>query len=74
MTEHTLKIVAGFIPYSDGSGFQVTVTIEQEQREGAALTMGIEATYRFEAVHWPEIRDGIDQLMSVVPRSARTAI
>ncbi len=63
-----LKIVSDFVPYSDGSGFQVTVTIEQEY-EGAEATIAIETAYRFDASRWPEIRAGIDRLLSAVTPS-----
>lgn len=63
-----LDITAGFIPYSDGSGYQVDVRIQQEA-EDADVTLSIETCYRVSASDWPTIRDGIDRLLSVAPKS-----
>ena len=42
---------SGFAPYSDGSGFRVTVTIEQET-EDAEPTVTFEEIWRLPASEW----------------------
>ena len=60
MPESKMKLTAGAIPYSDGSGDQVTATVERTD-EGLML--------RFEMIHqiplskWAEARDKINELV-----------
>jgi hypothetical protein len=66
MAEASLDIQSGFIPYSDGSGFQVAVTL-RDRNDGQGPTLSIETSYEFDASKWPEVRDGIDRLLRVLP-------
>lgn len=66
MSEPPIKMKANFIPYSDGSGHQVSVTIEQEY-EGADPTISIETAYRFEISAWPTVRNGIERMLKALP-------
>lgn len=60
-----LTIKAGFVPYSDGSGFGVDVVIRKEY-EGADPAISINTSYQVEVSRWPEIRDGIEKLLKAV--------
>jgi hypothetical protein len=57
-----IDIKAGFLPYSDGSGHQVEVRIEQEC-DGSDVTLAVNTSYRFLAAEWPRVREGIDRLL-----------
>ena len=65
MAERALDIQAGFIPYGDGSGYQVSVCLRDCPGEG--LMLSIETGYQFEASRWPEVRDGIERILRVLP-------
>jgi hypothetical protein len=66
MSKPPFQIKAGFVPYSDGSGFQVDVAVEQEYA-GADTTMSNNTIYPFDVTEWPEIRDGIERLLKAAP-------
>lgn len=66
MPEPLVKINAGFVPYSDGSGYAVTVIVKQDD-ETSAPTISIESVGGFDASHWADIRTGIDRLLAALP-------
>lgn len=65
MAERALDIQAGFLPYGDGSGYQVSVCLRECAGEGFMLS--IDTSYHFEARLWPEVRDGIERLLRALP-------
>lgn len=65
MPERALDIQAGFLPYSDGSGYQVAVCLRECAGEGFMLS--IDTSYQFDASKWPEVRDGIERLLRALP-------
>jgi hypothetical protein len=65
MAKAALEIQSGFLPYSDGSGFQVAVTLRDEN-DGQGAMLSINTGYEFEASKWPEIRDGIERVLRVL--------
>lgn len=67
MTERLLDVQSGFLPYADGSGYQVAVTL-RDDNDGQGPMLSIETTYQFEASRWPELRDGIERILRVLPQ------
>ncbi len=64
---------SGFAPYSDGSGFRVTVTIEQET-EDAEPTVTFEEIWRLPASEWVSASRKIERLLDMVIRPTDTAL
>ncbi|QPF81704.1 hypothetical protein IC762_12470 [Bradyrhizobium genosp. L] len=60
---------SGFAPYSDGSGFKVTVTIEQETEESEP-TISFEDVWRIPASEWVSVSRKIERLLDLVQRPA----
>ena len=62
---------SGFAPYNDGSGFQVTTTIEKET-ESSEPTISIDAVWRLSASEWVSAAQKIERMLDLVngpPRS-----
>ena len=62
------KAVAGFVPYGDGNGYRVVVSIEQTY-EDSPIEMSIDTLYRFSISEWPRIRAGIDRMLKTIPEN-----
>lgn len=60
---------SGFAPYSDGSGFKVTVTIEQDTEESEP-TIAIEQVWNMAASEWVTVARKIERLLDMVRPSA----
>lgn len=58
---------SGFLPYSDGSGFKVTATIEQET-ETSEPTISFESIWRVPVSEWSEVSKKIERLLDLVRR------
>ncbi len=61
---------SGFAPYNDGSGFKITVTIEQET-ENSEPTISLESVWRISTSEWVEASRKIERLIDLVSRPAR---
>lgn len=72
MGERRIDLQAGFLPYSDGSGFAVSVTIRQ-YAAGDDPEIWIETVGGVKASDWPEIVTGVNQLLSAIPSPPRGA-
>lgn len=62
---------SGFAPYSDGSGFRVTVTIEQETEESEP-TVTLEDVWRLPASEWVDVAHKIERMLDLIKRPAVT--
>jgi hypothetical protein len=60
---------SGFVPYSDGSGFKVTVTIEQET-EISEPTVSLDEVYRISASEWADASRKIERILGLIQRPA----
>lgn len=60
---------SGFAPYSDGSGFKVTITIEQET-EDAEPTITFEDIWRLPVSEWIATARKIERMLDLVKRPA----
>lgn len=69
MAKPPFRVEAGFLPYSDGSGHEVAVALEQEY-DGGEVLLSINTAWRFDVAKWPEIRDGIERLLKGAPAPA----
>jgi hypothetical protein len=56
---------SGFAPYSDGSGFQVTTTVEQDT-ESSEPTISIEAVWRLPVHEWVAVARKIERMLDLV--------
>lgn len=72
MSKPPFRVEAGFLPYSDGSGHEVAIILEQEH-DGGEVLLSINTAWRFDIAKWPEIRDGIDRLLKGAPAPALTS-
>lgn len=59
---------SGFAPYSDGSGFRVTVTVEQET-EHAEPTITFEDIWHLPVSEWLSASRKIERMLDLVTRS-----
>lgn len=66
MAEKLLRMKHGFLPYADGSGYEVTVEVTLES-ETAAPEISISTVGGFHADGWPAVRDGIERLLKALP-------
>lgn len=57
-----LKIEMGLLPYGDGSGCQVTVTIEKGSND-LRPKIYIESIGAFDAAEWNHIKESIDRVL-----------
>lgn len=64
MSELKTEIKAGLLPYSDGSGCQVSINIVAADE--TTLQMSINTIHLFDVSKWPEVRTGIDKLLLAV--------
>lgn len=62
MTETLMKMRRGFFPYTDGSGYSVTVTISVEH-DTADPEIRIEGVGGFGADQWSDLKSGIDTML-----------
>lgn len=62
---------SGFAPYGDGSGFKVTVTIEQVT-EDSEPTISIEEVWRLSASEWVQAARKIERTLDLIQRPAKT--
>lgn len=58
---------SGFAPYPDGSGFRVTVTIEQET-ETSAPTITFDDIWRLPADEWVAVARKIERMLDLIQR------
>lgn len=56
---------SGFAPFSDGSGFQVTITIEQKT-ESSSPTISIDDIWRLPADEWVSVARKIQRMLDLV--------
>jgi hypothetical protein len=56
---------SGFAPYADGSGFQVTITVEKETEESEP-TISIESVWRMSAFEWVRVAHKIERMLDLV--------
>jgi hypothetical protein len=59
MGDTRLKLTAGAMPYSDGSGHQVTATVE---RTDDGLMLRFEMIHHIPVDNWSDVRDVIQAL------------
>lgn len=68
MSDPHLKIEAGALPYSDGSGDQVKATAE---RTDEGLMLRFEMVHRIPVDQWEKARDMIDTLVYAAKNLAK---
>lgn len=59
---------SGFAPYSDGSGFKIETTIEQET-ETSEPTISLESVWRVPVSEWIAAARKIERMLDLVQRS-----
>jgi hypothetical protein len=73
MAEDFFYSKSGFAPYSDGSGFRVTVTIEQET-ETSEPTISFDDIWRLPASEWVSVARKIERMLDLVTRPTGTDV
>jgi len=58
---------SGLAPYSDGSGFKITVTIEKETEESEP-TVSLESVFRISASEWVNAARKIERMLDIIQR------
>lgn len=60
---------SGFAPYGDGSGFRVTITVEQET-ETSEPTISFDDIWRLPVSEWVSVSRKIERMLDLVTRPA----
>jgi hypothetical protein len=63
--------IGHFLPYPDGSGYRIKVTVEQTVPEEQP-TLSIENVWRIEADQWPQVISGIETMLKAFPSPPST--
>lgn len=67
MAEERFKFISRVGPYGDGSGYQVTATVE-DRDDGLGATLNIEIVDRLSLKEWPALRQEIDNMAQLAGR------
>lgn len=66
MSDCFKRAVGNFAPYSDGSGYRATVTIEQASAQEQP-TINIDSIFQLPASEWPDLVAGIETMLKGFP-------